>query len=68
MIAKAKNEKAFGFDRHRARGICALLVVGKVLAAVQLDYQSSSVTQEVGDIIFDRDLAPEASACQAMVT
>jgi hypothetical protein len=67
VIAKAKNAKALGFDHRGPRGIGSFLVISKVLSAVQLDYQSSRVTQEVGDIIFDRDLAPEANSDQTMI-
>jgi hypothetical protein len=67
VIAKAKNAKTLGFDHRGPRGIGSFLVISKVLSAVQLDYQSSRVTQEIGYIIFDRDLAPEASSDQTMI-
>jgi hypothetical protein len=67
VIAKAKNAKTLCFDHGRSRAIGSFLVISKVLSAVQLDYQSGCVTQEVGDIIFDRDLAPEANSDQAMI-
>jgi hypothetical protein len=68
MVAEAKNAKAFGFDCSRARSVRALLLVGKVLPAVQLDDELGCVAQEVGDIVFDRHLAPEAGTYQAMIS
>src|SRR5258708_29590609 len=38
-----------------------------MLPAIELDHQFGSMTHEVRDVIFDRDLAPEARAIQAMI-
>src|SRR5258708_40107447 len=38
-----------------------------MLPAIELDHQFGSMTHEVRDVIFDRDLAPEARAIQALI-
>jgi len=67
VIVEAKNVQAFGFNGGRARSICLLSMIGKMLPAVELDHQLGSVTHEVGDVILDRDLAPEAGAVEPMI-
>src|SRR6266702_3259930 len=38
-----------------------------MLAAVELDHQFCGMTGEVGDVVFDRHLAPEAYAVQPVI-
>jgi hypothetical protein len=67
MIGEAKNLKAFGVNHGRARSICLLSVIGKMLSAIELDHQRDSVAHEVGNVICDRDLASEAGAVETMM-
>jgi hypothetical protein len=38
-----------------------------MLSAIKLDYQPSRVADEIGNEVFDRNLASEAGAVQAVV-
>jgi hypothetical protein len=67
VVAEAKNAKSFGFDNRTALCVGGLLAIGKMLPAIKLDHEFGSVTHEVGDVVCDRNLAPEASAAQAMI-
>ena len=47
--------------------IGALGLIRKMLSAVELDHQLCGMTHEVGDVVFDWYLAPEASAVQPVI-
>jgi hypothetical protein len=68
MIAEAQNAEAFGFDRGRARSVCLLSLIGEMLPSIKLDHQFRSMADEVGDVVFDRNLSSEAGSAQAVVT
>ena len=67
MIAKAENTKAFGFDYRAASAVGGLLVIGKMLSAVEFDHPSRCMTHEVSDVTRNRHLAPEAHSVQPMI-
>jgi hypothetical protein len=67
VIAEAKNLKPLGFNRGRAPGVCLFSSIRKMLSAIELDYQLGSMTDEIGDVVFNRDLAPEAGAVKPMI-
>jgi hypothetical protein len=67
MVAETKDVKALRFDHRGACGIALLGFIGEMLSAVELDDEVRCVTDEVGDIIFDRDLAPKADTKEAMI-
>ena len=66
-IAEAQDAKASGFDSRATSGVSSLLAVGKVLPAIELDYQFGSMTHEVRDIIPDWHLPSKAGTGQAMI-
>ncbi len=67
MIAKAKYLEALGLDSRGAYGIRLFSLIGIVLPAIELDHQLCRMTDEIGDVVLDRDLAAEARAIQAMI-
>jgi hypothetical protein len=67
MIAEAKNLKPLCLNRCRASGVCVFSSIRKMLSAIELDHQSGCMAHEIGDVAFDRDLAPEAGAVQPMI-
>ena len=68
MIAEAKYLKAFRLNHGRAPGVCLFSSIRKMLSTIELDHQPGRMTNEIGDIVFDRDLAPETSAVEPMVS
>jgi hypothetical protein len=66
VIAEMKDLKALRFDYGRSGGVFLFGLIGKMLAAVELDHELGCVTDEIGDEVLDRDLTAEARAVQAM--
>jgi len=48
-------------------GVQLFSLIRKVLSAVKLDHQPRCVADEISDVFFDRDLASETNAIQAMI-
>jgi hypothetical protein len=62
VIAEAKNQKASGLNHSGTSRIGALGLIREMLPAVEFDHQLCCMTHEVGDVVFDWYLAPEAIA------
>jgi hypothetical protein len=67
VIAEAKNQEASGLNHSGTSRIGALGLIRKMLSAIELDHQLCGMTHEVGDVVFDWYLAPEASAVQPVI-
>jgi hypothetical protein len=67
VVAEAEDLKSLCFNDRRSFRVSSFALVREVLTAVELDNEFRSVTNKVGDIIFDRDLATKASTAQAVV-
>src|SRR3984957_1360892 len=67
VIAEAKYPKRFRLDHGRAPGVCLFSLIRKMLSAVQLDHQPGRMTDEIGDVVFDRNLAPETDAAEPVI-
>jgi len=67
MIAEAKNMKPFRLNYARTAGVCLFSVIRKMLPAIELDYELGGMTDEIGNIEFDRNLAPETGAVKPMI-
>jgi hypothetical protein len=68
VIAEAKHLKAFRLNHGRAPGVCLFSSIRKMLSTVKLDHQPSRMTNEIDDVVFDWDLAPETSAVEPMIS
>src|SRR5476651_1016865 len=67
MVAEAKNAKALRFDDSRARSVRLLRLIGKMLSAVEFDYQLRRVADEICDVVLDWDLTAKTGAVQPMI-
>jgi hypothetical protein len=67
MIAEAENSKPFRFNHGRSFRICSFPLIGEVLTAIDFDHKLCRMADEIGNIVFDGDLAAEAGPAETMI-
>jgi hypothetical protein len=67
-VAKADDTEPPAFDYSCSRRVRLFLIIGKMLPAIEFDYQLGGMTHEISNVGFNRYLPSEASAVQATIT